>query len=190
MSLMTQKEFALIKKVNKSTVTRWIQNGRIALVNGLIDSEQAERSLIATESPFPHHRARKELWDEQRQGGAVEMAATAAPVATNATVSNEQLGYALKTESYRLQKAKAELANLELDRLARTVLDRQEVEKVLSDLAEHLKSLLDAIPAKLTSEIVRLNGDPSLIREEITTSHHHLLHELSTLISRKAIFND
>ncbi len=191
MSLMSQKEFAAVKKVNRSTVTRWIQSGRITLVNGLVDSERAEQSLLATESPFPHHRARKELWEEQKQGVAAGDA-VAAPVAAPVGVlpSNEQLGFALKTESYRLQKAKAEMANLELDKLARTLLDRQEVEKVLNELGEQLKGLLDAIPARLTSEIVRLNGDPALIRDEIATAHDHLLHELSALMGRKAIFND
>lgn len=68
MTRVTQAEFARMAGVNRSTVHRWLQNGRIeADANGLIDPDAAARMRDATESPMPHHQARKSQFDEQRQ---------------------------------------------------------------------------------------------------------------------------
>lgn len=70
MTRVTQAEFARMAGVNRSTVHRWIQNGRIeADAQGLIDPEAAARMREATESPMPHHQARKAQFDEGRQCG-------------------------------------------------------------------------------------------------------------------------
>ena len=66
---VTQAEFARITGVNRSTVHRWIQNGRIEVdAQGLIDPGAAARMRDATESPLPHHQARKAQFDEARAG--------------------------------------------------------------------------------------------------------------------------
>ena len=69
MTRVTQAEFARLAGVNRSTVHRWIQNGRIeADAHGLIDPDAAARMRDATESPMPHHQARKAQFDEAREG--------------------------------------------------------------------------------------------------------------------------
>lgn len=57
---ITRAEFARRAGVNKSTVTRWIESGRILLgADGLLDEVEAHRQRAASESPAPHHQARK-----------------------------------------------------------------------------------------------------------------------------------
>jgi hypothetical protein len=64
MTRVTQAEFARLSGVNRSTVHRWIQNGRIETdAHGLIDPDTAARMREATESPLPHHQARKAQFD-------------------------------------------------------------------------------------------------------------------------------
>ena len=70
MNRVTQAEFARICGVNRSTVHRWIENGRIETdAQGLIDPEAATRMKEATSSPLPHHEARKAQFDAQRAAG-------------------------------------------------------------------------------------------------------------------------
>lgn len=62
-----QAEFARLANVNRSTVNRWIQSGRIEVgPDGMIDVAQAMRQRTATESPEPRHQARKAQFDEQK----------------------------------------------------------------------------------------------------------------------------
>jgi hypothetical protein len=65
---ITRAEFARRANVNKSTVTRWIESGRITLgADGLLDEAEAHRQRAASESPAPHHQARKAQFDLERQ---------------------------------------------------------------------------------------------------------------------------
>jgi hypothetical protein len=60
MTIVTRAEYARHAGVNRSTVTRWIEAGRIpSRPDGLIDQAQADQMRDVTESPLPHHQARK-----------------------------------------------------------------------------------------------------------------------------------
>ena len=197
MKLVTQAEFAKLRGVNKSTVTRWIQNGRMATEpNGLIDPERAAALLAATESPLPHHQARKAQFDEARewgsQGGA-EKIAPAAPqreATGNATPAEslpalEKLGAALKLETYKLQKAKAERENIALDKEAGALVERAEVELVIADFGATLRGLLEGLPDRLAAAIARHRGDVTAIHAEIEGVATDLLAEMGEHMKRK-----
>lgn len=179
MALVTQAEFARLAGVNRSTVTRWLQNGRIkAEPNGLIDPEAAAAMRDATESPMPHHQARKAQFDEVR-GPQSAQAAFSAPgeypsatqadpaqrsataPATEAMPAADKIGVALKLETYKLQKAKAEQANLELDRAAGALVERTEVEAVLADIGAQHRVLMESLPIRL-AELHK--GDARLVQ--------------------------
>ena len=73
--LVTQAEFARMCGVNRSTVHKWIGAGRIQTEpSGLIDPEAAARMRDATESPMPHHQARKAQFSEARMGEGIDQA--------------------------------------------------------------------------------------------------------------------
>lgn len=96
---ITRAEFARRAGVNKSTVTRWIENGRITIgPDGLLDEAEAHSQRAASESPAPHHQARKaqlELTKASNPTGvpsaapqtAAERAARATTTATQSTAT-------------------------------------------------------------------------------------------------------
>ena len=200
---VTQAEFARICGVNRSTVTRWIQNGRITTdAHGLIDPVAAAALRDATESPAPHHQARKAQFDETRaQNPAVQ---SVAPGATAATPSQngpqarfsepvggepmpqaEKLGIALKLETYKLQKAKAETANMELDKLAGLLTERAEVDFVLADFANTLRAQLENLPGRLSGPLAALRSDAALIHTALDDALRDVLHDMAAAMKQK-----
>ena len=179
--LLRQIDYARRCGVNPSTVTRWIQNGRIRVLdNGLIDAEDADRQRQLTESPLPHHQARKAQFDRQREQPHLD------DQDHGEGMESGEISRRLKLETYRLQKAKADQANLELDRSAGLLVERSEVEYLLADLAATLQSKLIALPALLAPSVASHRGDASAIAHELEGFARDLLTELASHIERQA----
>lgn len=195
-SWMTQIEYARHANVNPSTVCRWLKNGRIvAEADGRIDPVRADRLRGATESPLPHHQARKAQFDAAKatQGqGEPRNGATgphsAQPAATTHWHDDpEHLGNALKLETYRLQKAKAEAANLDLDRMAGRLVDRGDVEYLFADIGAHLRGKLDNMASQLASVVASRRGDVHAIHADLDSYARDLLDDLANHIERRGI---
>lgn len=202
---ITRAEFARRVGVNRKTVTRWIQNGRLTLgEDGLLDFERANRERLATESPLAKHQARKRQFEEARQAalaaaqraaeapGAVlspvdpeRATAPATPAPLDATASPEDLGRALKLETYRLQKAKAEQANLELDKAAGLLVERTEVDFVLRDVGNTLRGLLEGLPDRLAPVLAGHQGDVAGMHKLIDDAARELLEAIADHMTRK-----
>ena len=182
--LLSQAAYARHARVHPSTVNRWIQNGRISIrPDGLIDPTQADRERSASESPMPHHQARKAQIDAEKEEAARHGGQVLDDLAE--AQSAEEIGRALKMETYRLQKAKAEQANLELDRSAGLLVERSEVEYLLEDLAMTLQSKLQGMAALLAPSLSAHRGDVSAIQSEIEGFARDLLTELAAHLERK-----
>jgi hypothetical protein len=206
---LTRPQYAKRIGVNPATVWKWTQTGRITLgPDGLIDPEEADRQRAATESPLARHQTRKRQFEERRARMAAELAAAqaqgapeddampedqperaeptaAAPRAPGGFSTHEELGLALKLETYRLQKAKAEQANLELDRAAGLLVERSEVEYLLQDLAATLHSKLDGLAVQLAPALAAHRGDVSAMQGELEGRIRDLLAELAQHVERK-----
>lgn len=193
MSLVKPSEFARICGVNRSTVTRWIQNGRIALAeNGLIDSEQAALMREETESPMPHHQARKAQFEEARvangkpESKQIDPGAIAKETADQKQQSEStNVSTALKLETWRLQKAKAEMAALEVDKMAGTLIERSEVDFVLTEFGSTLRGLLEGLPDRMAGQLAAHRGDATKIHKDLEDAAFDLLSEISQLMQRK-----
>lgn len=200
MKHVTQAEFARIMGVNRSTVNRWIENGRMqAEPNGLIDPEAGKRMLEATESPLPHHQARKAQFVEasaaqgtensnQREFDPVSSHATPSATAGNnpdVRTQNENIGTALKLETYKLQKAKAELANMEVDKQAGLLVELAEVTFMMADYASANRGLVESMPDRLAQSISRHRGDVNAIHAELESFGADLLNKLADHLKRK-----
>jgi phage terminase Nu1 subunit (DNA packaging protein) len=194
MARVTQAEFARLTGVNRSTVHRWLASGRIeADAQGLIDPEAAARMREATESPLPHHQARKAQFDEARAGDGTTQATNAQQGATSGQPAAhaepmpaaEKIGTALKLETYKLQKAKAETANLELDKLAGSLVERAEVDFVLADFGNTLRGQLESLPDRLAPAIAAHRGDVGAIHKTLEDTAHDLLTEMSETMKRR-----
>ncbi|MBV5311142.1 helix-turn-helix transcriptional regulator [Chromatium okenii] len=98
---VSQAEFARREGVDRKTVSRWVQDGRITPnQDGSIDPVRCHFERLETTSPLPHHVARAAQFELGKSTGDVETTPAAA------------LSGALKYQTYLLQKAKAELANI------------------------------------------------------------------------------
>ena len=176
---VSKSEFARLLGVHKGTVTKWADAGRIEVINGRIDVQEARRRLAATENPHPQAQAQI---DRHATDKAMRMQA-GSPV--HSTPALEKIGTALKLETYRLQKAKAEIANLELDRAAGLLVERAEVEYVLAEFASTFRTLLESLADRLAPAIAVHRGDVNAIHAEIDMASAALLNEISEAMKRK-----
>jgi phage terminase Nu1 subunit (DNA packaging protein) len=199
MKYVTQAEFARICGVNRSTVHRWIASGRIESdAHGRIDPVAADRMRDATESPLPHHQARKAQIEADKAYNGAGMVSgigqgqigpqNATSPATERNDSGmpaaEKIGAALKFETYKLQKAKAEMANLELDKAAGALVERAEVDFILHDFGTTLGGLLDNLPDRMTPECLRLR-DVAGLHQYLAETFNDLRGELAAHMTRR-----
>ena len=154
MSRVTQAAFARICNVNRSTVTRWIQSGRIELApDGSIDADAASRMREATESPLPHHQARKAAIEIAKQAVGRAGHALAMPdidhegldaVGDDDSAAGVSARY--KLAMARERESKAEMAAMEVDKLAGLLVERSEVDYVMADFGTLVRSALEGLP--------------------------------------------
>lgn len=189
MTRVSQAEFARLCGVNRSTVTRWLKAGRIqADATGRLDPQAAQRMRLATESPLPHHQARKAQFDDARADGDVGEGASVAPAGSDAGVELsplENLGHQLKRATVDLQRNKAELAAMELDKLAGALVERAEVDFVIGDFGATLRGLLEGLPDRLAGEIAAHQGDVNAIHKSLEDAARELLLAVSAQMERR-----
>ena len=196
---LTRAQFARQERVAKSTVTRWVQDGRITLGHdGLIDATAGAAERIATESPLAQHQTRKaqfiaerEATDQPRATDAAtgQPAPPDAPIVPAPPSDSAVIGASLKYETYRLQKAKAELANLDIDKAPGLLVERAEIDFILSDFGATVRDQFESLPDRLTSDLAACRGDPSALhktladaaRQALDTIDQHLLRRLAAL---------
>lgn len=197
---MTCADFARRKGVNRSTVTRWVERGRMALTpDGLVDVEVAEKSLSLTASPYAHHEARA------AQVGGVPVAGSTTPdntpVAHVAPLSQPASGQgALPLESsagddaaLRLKVARANreeeearLARMKREAEAKLLLPRAAVEFVMADLGRTTAALLERMADRYTSSLVAAGSDPAKVHAVLAEAAHDVRTELAAHAKRKA----
>lgn len=182
---VTQAEFARRENVNRSTVNRWIKAGRIAIdQDGLIDLAHARHQRKSTESPLPHHQARKAQFDDAKAttGPAADQPGRDLPPGA----SSDSVSAALKLETWRLQKAKAERAALEVDQLAGALVERTEVDFVFDDLGNMVRVLFEALADRYTGTLAAARGDANEIHKILDDASRDMLTEFIEHLGRRA----
>ena len=194
MNWVNQADFARLCGVDRSTVNRWLKAGRIeADAQGRIDPEAAQRLRIATESPMPHHQARKAQFEEARAASGMADGSIAAPAGSQAASAQpsepmpaaERIGTALRLETYKLQRAKAELAAMEIDRQAGALVERAEVEFVLADFGNCLRAVMESLPDRLSGELAAHQGNVTAIHKCLEDAAREVLNEIAGRITQK-----
>ncbi|HEU0198337.1 MAG TPA: hypothetical protein VFQ88_14145, partial [Nevskiaceae bacterium] len=149
MKTLTRTQFAAELGVAGSTITRWAQAGRLVFVDTKkIDVEASKRRLQATEDPAPHLAARRAQLAEARQArktqnagvgdhAGAENAATASAEAANGIdgLEIESIGLEMKRARLKTERYKAEQAQIEVEKLRGTLVERSNVDYTVESLA-------------------------------------------------------
>ncbi|PQJ96754.1 hypothetical protein CXB77_06010 (plasmid) [Chromatium okenii] len=173
---ISQAEFARREGVDRKTVSRWVQDGRITPnQDGSIDPVRCHFERLETASPLPHHVARAAQFELGKStGDTVETTPAAA------------LSGALKFETYKLQKAKAELANIEIDKAAGLLVDRAEVEFLFKDIGQVIRQQMEHGPTYLAPLICAVAEDPEKVFRLLSDEFEAILEEISSIMLEKS----
>lgn len=195
MTTVTQAEFARLCGVNRSTVSRWLKNGRIdADARGRIDPEAAHRMREATESPLPPHQARKAQFDEARTPLTEQLTVplTSRPPQISFSVSDEAeegpaeaAGLRLKRATADLQSHKAALAALELDRQAGVLVERGVVESLIADIGIVTGTVIDGLADRWTAQIAQHRGDVVAVHQALREAADQMRTEIAEHRARR-----
>lgn len=198
-------EFARRENVSRQTVSRWIKEGRLSPPgpDGRLDAQRAQRERLASESPLPKHQGAKEAKARERaenraaapvtgQGAPVTLplgggAPSALSDATSALQAKQgDISAALKLETWRLQKAKAEQANMAIDRDAGLLVERPVVEYLLRDLGETIRAELTSFPDLHAPEMAACRGDAAALHKHLSDAAAGVLHRIAERLGQRA----
>jgi len=193
---LTQSEFARQAGVSRQAVHQALASGRLASESGrviLSETGTAKDLWELTASPAAAHQTRKAQFDEAKQTASTTPPEKNSPTASGASAiptpealpTLEKLAAALKVETYKLQKAKAELANIEVDKAAGALVERAEVDFVLADLGAQVRTQLEGLPDRLAGQLAAHRGDTAAIHRDIEEAAHAILVELTEGMKRK-----
>jgi hypothetical protein len=190
--LETRAAFARRLGVHRSHITRAMQAGRLVMQDGLVDVEASQARMALTESPMPHHEAnRLRIADDKTaQNDAGEAIASESPSSPGQAVSaqppaeTESAGLRLRMASAKEREAKAEIAAMERDKMAGLLVERSEVEFVLRDFGNTLRSLLEALPDRLAPVLAAQRGDVPALRTSLQDAMRSLQDEMTALMQR------
>ena len=182
--LMTPAEIAKHFGVDRSTVTRWLQRGRItANDDGLIDADLAARTVPSTQPLKSNLLARVATHEMNKT--LKKRGKTANSHDDLSMLDPETVAMRYKAAMAREREAKAELAAMEVDRQAGLLLDRQDVDFVLADLGNTLRVKLENVEDTLTERVLPLGNDAAAVRHVVRETLREVLEDISELMNRR-----
>lgn len=182
--LMTPAEIAKHFGVDRSTVTRWLQRGRItANDDGLIDADLAARTVLSTQPLKSNLLARVATHEMNKT--LKKRGKTANSHDDLSMLDPETVAMRYKAAMAREREAKAELAAMEVDRQAGLLLDRQDVDFVLADLGNTLRVKLENVEDTLTERVLPLGSDAAAVRHVVRETLREVLEDISELMHRR-----
>lgn len=189
---VSQAEFARLEGVSRQAVGKWIRDGRLSPpgADGKLDLAQARRERALSESPLPKHQGAKAWHQADKAARAADSKPPAraeprAPVAdaplpepaseltadpAEPAGDAHRVSALLKWETYRLQRAKAEQAHLQLDRDAGLLVERAAVEYLLRDIAAAFAAELESLPDIHAADLAAHGNDTHAIHQTLSAA--------------------
>lgn len=156
MTTETRADFARRMGWNRSSVTRAVQDGRVVLLDGLVDVDASLAKINALASPYAHHRAHAQQLEEARQAKTPTATAVAAAMKAYAPLQDAVPAEGLEALNLRLKRAEAdkreheaEMARMERETMAGNLIAREDVEFALDDFGATLRSLMENLADRL-----------------------------------------
>jgi hypothetical protein len=155
MTTETRAEFARRMGWNRSSVTRAVQDGRVALIDDKVDVDASLAKIKAMASPSAHHTAHAQqlLEDRQAKSMAAMNALAPPPTAGSASLAPcqtiEELNRRLKSAEADKREHEADMARMQRETMAGNLIAREDVEFALDDFGATLRSLMENLPDRL-----------------------------------------
>ena len=159
MTTETQADFArrmeshMGRAVNRSTVKRWADNGRIVMVGDKVNVEASLAQLGGTQG------GRQDVTDRHAQEAAEKAtAARTAPEAPQpgADLSMDKAKRVRAIAEARIKAAEAEIREMERDRTAGKLIDKEVVDFVLNDFGATLRSTMENFAGRMAPVVFPL----------------------------------
>lgn len=148
---------------------------------------RAARTDPGQDPTAPPAAARAGRQAHARGDAAAELAPRPAPSAVDPDPGQlERVGLGLKLETYKLQKAKAELANLELDQRAGLLVERAEVDFILADFASTVRGYVEGLGKRLAPQVFGHRGDQASLEKLFDDFAREMLEQIAAHLARCA----
>lgn len=174
----SQTAFAKRMEVNKSTVTRWKDAGRLVMAGRKVDVESSMEMIQQTSGSRDDVAKRHELEREEKRLLEKEAeTATTGPDPDRQAVREQLRGAALKKAlgDARIKQAEADLREMERDLKAGNLIAREDVDYELTNFGAQLRVMLDGRADRIGAEqgfrptqIVALSEDYDQILLELS----------------------
>lgn len=156
MTTETRADFARRMGWNRSSVTRAVQDGRVVLLDGLVDVDASLAKIDALASPYAHHRAHVQQLEEARHAKTPTASAVAAVMHAYAPLEDLQPTEGIEALNLRLKRAEAnkreheaDMARMEKETMAGNLIAREDVEFAMDDFGATLRSLMENLADRL-----------------------------------------
>lgn len=151
MTLETQAAFARRLNKDRAHVTRLKKAGRLVMRGKLVAVDETLQRLEATESPLARDQASRERFAAQRAAQAAEGGKNADAVQVDDSL--EAIGLEMKRNQSRKIAAEAEIAQMERDKMAGTLVDAAELGAAILALGAKVRGALEGIPDRQAAEL-------------------------------------
>ena len=155
--LVSQAEFGRMQNWDKAYISRLKQSGRLVMVDGKVDVEASRTRLSETADPA-----------HANSGGNGKNA-------SHSVTYNEARA--------RNELAKAEMAEMERDKVRGSLVDADAVRLFAADIGATFRGALEILPDRISAELAPLN-DAESIRAVLVESFEHVLSEIGAKIEK------
>lgn len=176
MTLEKQSDFARRVGVDKSQVTRWKQDGRVVMVDGMVDVEASLARLEATRGT--RHDVSDRHAAERGQPLALDLPAPpAAPLAdtdsqgTDAALDLDEIGRRTRVAQMLKEEHAAALKRIELSEREGQLIAKGDVVGAVTDAVAVILSAAEAVPDRLAPILIGADVERAraLLRDEMET---------------------
>lgn len=157
---VTKAEFARMKGVDRSTITRWADQSRIVVDDGRVLVAESEARLAETADPSKAGVVKRH---ELERGAPVADLLTVPAPSRHVTRAEKGEHYGARIrESARHEAAKAEMAELELAQRKSQLTDVEGVQKAMADFATLTRQTYERIRPELKLRLA-VETDPDRV---------------------------
>ncbi|WP_419835375.1 hypothetical protein [Endozoicomonas atrinae] len=161
MKLLSQSEFARRQGWSRQYVGKLVKSGKITLVNGKVDPEQAQAAIKAQSEPSTELRAKS-------QSGTI--------LPASPTDSRQAVDFV--TARTMREAFKAKMAKMEYEEKAGKLTDASKVREEAFRAGRIVRDSLLGIPDRL-SDVLAAENDPAQVRQLLMGEFENILQALS-----------